>query len=88
MKGDFSLVFVSLAQERLTRKQKIILSFLGGGAQVTATSLANGLSRELRCSRSALWNNLHVLQKTGLVEMGNGLPVRLTDAGRLVEAGI
>ncbi len=82
-------MLVRLAQGNLTQKQKQILAFLGSGEAVTATGLANGLSRELGCSRSALWNNLHALQEAGLVEMGNGMPVRLTPTGQLlVEAGI
>lgn len=59
-------ILEALANERLTQKQKHILVFISNN-QVTATSLARRLSRELVCSRSAVWNNLTSLQRAGLV---------------------
>ncbi len=69
--------------ERLTRKQKYILAYLQHNEHETATQLVKAISSELKCSQSAVWNNLNSLKRAGLVS-ANGL-VRLTECARLVK---
>ena len=63
-----------ICKERLTKKQKKILEFLLRSEEngITSTSLVRILSKEIKCSRSTLWNNLNQLKKCGLVDNSSG----------------
>jgi len=76
----------TLAEERLTQKQKFILLFLASlETKVNVTQLVGVLTEELDCSASAVWNNLKSLKRAGLVSFGSknskGKLVRLTKVG-------
>ena len=69
--------------ERLTRKQKYIISYLKQNEHETATQLVKIVSSHLKCSHSAVWNNLNSLKRAGLISH-NSL-VHLTDCAKLVK---
>ena len=74
-----------LARERLTKKQKQILGFLSENGNLTSTALVRTLSKEMKCSRSAVWNNLNSLKHSGLVENEPHRPLKLTAiAGKIL----
>ncbi len=76
-------VFLRIADERLTTKQKLILKRLLT-AKATSSCLARTLSKELGCSRTCIFNNLNQLKRCGLVKGKNGCPLRLTGSGLFV----
>ena len=86
LKEDLGSVIFRIALERLTKKQKHILSFIVSNP-CTPTRLSKVVSADLKCSRSAIFNNLHSLERAGLVEISRGTPVSLTHAGRLALGG-
>ncbi|MBI2112209.1 hypothetical protein HYT52_01605 [Candidatus Woesearchaeota archaeon] len=78
-----------LAEERLTAKQKKILEYVSVMSDsVTVTSLVHTLTDVLRCSQSAVWNNLRPLKKAGILSYGDanrkGIPVKMTQIGRVI----
>lgn len=81
------LEFFSRVVRRVVRdKQKVLLlSMTREGNGVTVTAMVRELSRQLSCSRSALWNNINELKGLNLIECGNGRPVKLTPLGVLVK---
>ncbi len=81
-------VLVKLINERLTKKQKLIIDFLSKSEnKFTATSLVRKLSKELNCSKSALWNNLQTLKKCGLLENKAGEAIKLSQISKIVLLG-
>ncbi len=54
--------------ERLTKKQKYILGYVYTHGKVNSiTSLVKSVSSELKCSESAVWNNVNSLKRCGLI---------------------
>lgn len=70
--------------ERLTKKQKYIISYLRQNEHENATQLVKIISSGLKCSDSCIWNNLNSLRQAGLVSSHNGL-VQLTGCAKLVK---
>lgn len=82
-------MLVSLANERLTQKQKkIVLALEKNEHKVNVTRVVPLLAEMLSCSHSTIWNNLRSLKKSGLVSYGsvheNGKVVELTRFGKIV----
>jgi len=77
-----------ICKERLTKKQKKILEFLLRSEEngITSTSLVRILSKEIKCSRSTLWNNLNQLKKCGLVDNSSGF-LSLTGVCKIIIGG-
>ena len=87
--SDLINVIQSLAQERLTQKQrKIILYVRDSVERVPVTPLVQRLVEVLDCSETAVWNNLKQLKNSGIIMYGDsstkGLPVLLTPIGLLI----
>ena len=74
---------MKFAEEKLTEKQKIILKRVLAKEE-TSSALAKNLSREIRCSRSAIFNNLNSLKRCGLVDGVKGQVLKLTEVGKIV----
>ena len=70
--------------ERLTKKQKHIISYLRQNENETATQLVKAISSELKCSKSAVWNNLNSLKRSGIISCDTGL-VQLTECAKAVK---
>lgn len=70
--------------ERLTKKQKYIILYLKDNKNETATQLVKIISSELKCSQSAVWNNLNSLKRSGIVSNDTGL-VQLTECAKAVK---
>ncbi len=83
---EFVLLAKKLAEKSLRSKQKEILYYisLDENRLKTSTRLVTELSLVLRCSQSALWNNLNSLRDLGLIHINNGRPVKITETGRFV----
>jgi hypothetical protein len=78
--------FSKVVEKTLNNKQKILISNLTKeGNGMTVTALVRLFSRQLQCSRSALWNNVNELRDIKLIECGYGRPVKLTPLGVLVK---
>ena len=79
----------ALASLRLTEKQRRILRWLGENKEreIVYTRLVDLISREFRMPKSTARWNLRILREAALLEAGDrrnkGLPVRLTEAGRI-----
>jgi len=76
-------VLCKLADERLTKKQKIILLKING--EKTLTKLVWELSKEIKCSKSGLWKNVNSLIRAGLLTQTVRVPARLTREGLIVK---
>jgi Fe2+ or Zn2+ uptake regulation protein len=83
-------VIRKIIEERLTKKQKAILDFLSKEENQGKTlyKVVLELSKELNCSRSALYNNINSLKRCGLVANKEGRPLRLTKIGFLILEGL
>ena len=80
-------ILLNIAQEWLTRKQKLILQRLLNNHQ-PATPVVHLLANELNCSVSAVWRSLSQLKRLELVEYGSyetkGEMLKLTAVGTLL----
>jgi len=79
-------VLTRTVNERLTKKQKAILLFLSRKENIGKTlyKVVSELSRELPCSKSALYNNINSLKRCGLVTNNHGRPLKLTKVAELI----
>ena len=78
-----------LSVNLLKNKQKKILVYLKNNSwNLNVTKIISGLSKNLKCSESAAWNNLGILRKYNLVNYGSlkerGKPLTLTKTGKLI----
>ncbi len=78
-----------IIERGLNKNQLLILGELAGnGHYLTVTSCLGSLSRKEKIPLSTLRWNTKTLEKLGLITCGNseskGIPIRLTDTGKLV----
>lgn len=88
-KKDLLTTLELFCKERLTHKQKKIIEYSSISLeQIAVTKLVHHLAELLRCSRSAVWNNLRQLKRIGLLQFGDvttkGAIVRLSPLGKLL----
>ncbi len=70
---------------KLTQRQKAVLTLtLRFDGRISASSMAKIAREEFNIPVSSFWFALRDLRKLKLVEFGNGEPIRLTKAGRLI----
>lgn len=77
---------IAIAKTRLTAKQKKILDYLiKSSIKCNATQLVSSLSYNLKCSKSAVWNNLNSLKRSRIIYYGSienrGIAVELSIIG-------
>lgn len=81
---------MAAASTRLTRKQRMLLEWLAEDYMEEAvyTALIDRISGELQIPKSTVRWNLRGLREAGLIIAGDkenkGIPVRLTDKGRIM----
>jgi DNA-binding MarR family transcriptional regulator len=86
----FEETLASASSRRLTRKQRLMLRWLsdGYGEDTIYTSLIERLSEDLCIPKSTVRWNLQGLREANLIRAGDrenkGVPVELTDAGRMM----
>ena len=81
------------ARERLTAKQKAIISFIiTHKSSDPVTRVVQQLKKILGCSETAVWNNVAQLKRIGVVSYGDqqtkGQPLRTTPFGKLISKGL
>lgn len=76
-------VLKKICSVKLTNKQKNILEQLQIKEQ-KSTQLVKKLAENLKCSQSALWNNLRELVNYGLISYKKGKCCRLSKIGLLI----
>ncbi|MCD6244598.1 MAG: hypothetical protein J7J65_05120 [Candidatus Korarchaeota archaeon] len=70
---------------KLTQRQKAIMILtLKHNGKISASSMAKIAREELGIPVSSFWFALRDLRKLRLVDFGNGDPIRLTPAGKLI----
>ncbi len=70
---------------KLTSRQKAVLTLtLRFNGKISASSMAKIARDEFNIPVSSFWFALRDLRKLRLVEFGNGEPIRLTPAGKVV----
>ncbi len=85
---------ISLAKEKLTKKQKsviLLLSILNINNS-NATKIVDNISLKLNCSKSTIWNIMRSLKKLGIINCGSkeskGEIVVLTETGKIINAEV